>query len=141
MRLHYPTFILNGPSNTHSCQFTSKISLHAIGRVVIFRGLLDPTGRQPPVSLPRKPLTSFWGMGFTRQEYRLCRYTSCSAFWKSQVPSLRHSNTSRRYSLASPSISVILTSIQNLCLSHRGDVHSTSLDVRGDFGRLRLPRV
>ena len=32
---------------------------------------------------------------------------------KSQVPWLRHSNTSRRCSLASPSISVTLTSIQN----------------------------
>jgi len=53
-------------SLTHALCVSSprECALHAIGCVVIFRGLLDPTGK-PPVCLPRKPRTPFWGVGFT----------------------------------------------------------------------------
>ena len=70
-----------------------------------------------------------------------CCHTSCSVLRKSQVPWVRHSNTRKKYSLATPSISLTLSSIQNIWLSHRGDVDSTSFDVRGDSGRPRLPHV
>ena len=82
-----------------------------------------------------------FGVWVLRGKNTGCCYTSCSVLQKSQVPWVRHSNSTKKYSLANPSISVTLTSMQNIWLSHRGDVDSTSFDVRGDFGRPRLPCV